>query len=253
MPEAGGCKLLGTIGPLCPCCRFSKVPQQAHCPKGWTASKCVPRSTPHVANQAKAWGVLLPTVARMLGQAQSIMTRPCAHVGDHKAKAAAERVGTTIAEALPGGTVDDGNNFRDRAAGSPDKARTLQQAEHSSVDGQQSCAHIRVGKDFPGYGSWPPCETVSWTTQRLETITRRSTVIFFPFAPSRNGRRPSANSKQFTVTACPSQHDSADPYGPTRGLTSTTCSRSRRRDGVCESLASKRRRRCPCSGRCGWV
>ncbi len=53
-----------------------------------------------VASQAVARGVPLPTVARMLGHAQPVMTLRYAHVGDHEVEAAAERVGTIIRTAM---------------------------------------------------------------------------------------------------------------------------------------------------------
>ena len=53
-----------------------------------------------VASQAVAWGVPLPTVARMLGHTQPTMTLRYAHVGDREVEAAAERVGTIIAAAM---------------------------------------------------------------------------------------------------------------------------------------------------------
>ena len=64
-----------------------------------------------VASQAVARGVPLPTVARMLGHAQPIMTLRYAHVGDHEVEAAAERVGTNIAAAMKGCTVPSRSPF----------------------------------------------------------------------------------------------------------------------------------------------
>ena len=55
-----------------------------------------------VASQAVARGVPLPTVARMLGHAQPVMTLRYTHVGDHEVEAAAERVGAGIAAAMYG-------------------------------------------------------------------------------------------------------------------------------------------------------
>ena len=55
-----------------------------------------------VASQAVARGVPLPTVARMLGHAQPVMTLRYAHVGDREVEAAAERVGSIIAAAIVG-------------------------------------------------------------------------------------------------------------------------------------------------------
>ena len=63
-----------------------------------------------VASQAIARGVPLPTVARMLGHAQPVMTLRYAHVGDREVEAAAARVGARIAKAMAGGSVDDGND-----------------------------------------------------------------------------------------------------------------------------------------------
>ena len=59
-----------------------------------------------VASQAVARGVPLPTVARMLGHAQPVMTLRYTHVGDREVEAAAERVGTTITMAVAHGRVD---------------------------------------------------------------------------------------------------------------------------------------------------
>lgn len=53
-----------------------------------------------VASQAVARGVPLPTVARMLGHTQPVMTLRYAHVGDREVEQAAERVGTIIAAAM---------------------------------------------------------------------------------------------------------------------------------------------------------
>ena len=53
-----------------------------------------------VASQAVASGVPLPTVARMLGHTQPVMTLRYAHVGDRETEAAAERVGKSIAAAM---------------------------------------------------------------------------------------------------------------------------------------------------------
>ncbi len=59
-----------------------------------------------VASQAVARGVPLPTVARMLGHAQPVMTLRYAHVGDHEVEAAAERIGAKIAAAMSGAMRD---------------------------------------------------------------------------------------------------------------------------------------------------
>ena len=56
-----------------------------------------------VASQAVARGVPLPTVARMLGHADPVMTLRYAHVGDRDLQAAAERIGKTIEGAMAGG------------------------------------------------------------------------------------------------------------------------------------------------------
>ena len=53
-----------------------------------------------VASQAVARGVPLPTVARILGHMQPVMTLRYAHVGDREVEAAAARVGAIIAEAI---------------------------------------------------------------------------------------------------------------------------------------------------------
>ena len=55
-----------------------------------------------VASQAVAQGVPLPTVARMLGHSQPVMTLRYAHVGDREVEAGAERVGRAVAEAMSG-------------------------------------------------------------------------------------------------------------------------------------------------------
>ena len=56
-----------------------------------------------VANQAVARGVPLPTVARMLGHANSRMTLRYAHVGDRDLQAAAERIGRATKAAIETG------------------------------------------------------------------------------------------------------------------------------------------------------
>ena len=55
------------------------------------------------ASQAVARGVPLPTVARMLGHADPVMTLRYAHVGDRDLQAAAERIGKAIEVAMAGG------------------------------------------------------------------------------------------------------------------------------------------------------
>ena len=65
------------------------------------AELCLARHSRHtVASQAVANGVPLPTVARMLGHAQPIMTLRYAHVGDHEVQGAADRVGAIIADTM---------------------------------------------------------------------------------------------------------------------------------------------------------
>ena len=59
-----------------------------------------------VASQAVAQGVPLPTVARMLGHSQPMMTLRYAHVGDREVEDAAERVGASIATAMAGTAFD---------------------------------------------------------------------------------------------------------------------------------------------------
>ena len=56
-----------------------------------------------VASQAVARGVPLPTVARMLGHADPVMTLRYAHVGDRDLQAAAERIGKAIEAAMETG------------------------------------------------------------------------------------------------------------------------------------------------------
>ena len=56
-----------------------------------------------VASQAVARGVPLPTVARMLGHADPVMTLRYAHVGDRDLQAAAERIGKVIKAAMASG------------------------------------------------------------------------------------------------------------------------------------------------------
>ena len=56
-----------------------------------------------VASQAVARGVPLPTVARMLGHADPVMTLRYAHVGDRDLQAAAERIGKAIRAAMETG------------------------------------------------------------------------------------------------------------------------------------------------------
>ena len=53
-----------------------------------------------VASQAVARGVSLPTVARMLGHADPVMTLRYAHVGDRDLQAAAERIGKAVEAAM---------------------------------------------------------------------------------------------------------------------------------------------------------
>ena len=55
-----------------------------------------------VASQAVARGVPLPTVARMLGHSQPVMTLRYAHVGDREVEQAAKRVGAIIVAAMAG-------------------------------------------------------------------------------------------------------------------------------------------------------
>ena len=56
-----------------------------------------------VASQAVARGVPLPTVARMLGHADPVMTLRYAHVGDRDLQAAAERIGKAVEAAMETG------------------------------------------------------------------------------------------------------------------------------------------------------
>ena len=56
-----------------------------------------------LASQAVARGVPLPTVARMLGHADPVMTLRYAHVGDRDLQAAAERIGKAIEAAMETG------------------------------------------------------------------------------------------------------------------------------------------------------
>ena len=56
-----------------------------------------------VASQAVARGVPLPTVARMLGHADPVMTLRYAHVGDRDLQAAAERIGKVVEAAMETG------------------------------------------------------------------------------------------------------------------------------------------------------
>ena len=57
-----------------------------------------------VASQATMNGVPLPVVARLLGHSDIAMTMRYAHVGDHEIEAAAERVGTAMAQIMLGPT-----------------------------------------------------------------------------------------------------------------------------------------------------
>ena len=61
-----------------------------------------------VASQAVARGVSLPTVARMLGHSNPIMTLRYAHVSDRDAEAAVERIGKVIVRAMAAGSTVDG-------------------------------------------------------------------------------------------------------------------------------------------------
>lgn len=61
-----------------------------------------------VASQALARGVALPTVARMLGHANSTMTLRYIHVLDRDVEAAAERTGSFIASIMETGTASAG-------------------------------------------------------------------------------------------------------------------------------------------------
>ena len=56
-----------------------------------------------LASQAVARGVPLPTVARMLGHADPVMTLRYAHVGDRDLQAAAERIGKAVEAAMETG------------------------------------------------------------------------------------------------------------------------------------------------------
>ncbi len=72
-----------------------------------------------VASQAVARGVPLPTVARMLGHTQPVMTLRYAHVGDREVEDAAERIGEVIATAMTRGLLNAKISTAPKPGGSP--------------------------------------------------------------------------------------------------------------------------------------